>query len=294
MRRRALSLNRSLFFFQKSLLSSIQCRRIKKPQKMTRLADDRTNASSSPSTSSRGCGFRDELNATFNALCEEMMRLLSDHNEEMNAQKKTTLVKKNFDSNASSNSSKTRKESIKDGGIEEEEDDDDDELVAKTSYVLDVASLEESDALKIARLRERQQKDFEIERLKRIVKMLCEQKTNAERRRKDDDVDATDVLSEYDKELKTREKIIEELREELNALKKVLRIESIRSSGRRLRLRSSRTPPPLQTRRLYSFDENFERANSRETETLRRTSISACAKNASHFAKNPRVLAING
>ena len=205
----------SLFFFQKSLLSSIQCRRIKKPQKMTRLADDRTNASSSPSTSSRGCGFRDELNATFNALCEEMMRLLSDHNEEMNAQKKTTLVKKNFDSNASSNSSKTRKESI-----EDEEYDDDEELVAKTSYVLDVASLEESDALKIARLRERQQKDFEIERLKRIVKMLCEQKTNAERRRKDDDVDATDVLSEYDKELKTREKIIEELREELNALKK--------------------------------------------------------------------------
>ena len=217
MRRRALSLNRSLFFFQKSLLSSIQCRQIKKPQKMTRLADDRTNASSSPSTSSRGCGFRDELNATFNALCEEM-RLLSDHNEEMNAQKKTTLVKKNFDSNASNSS--TRKESIEDGGIEEEEDDDDDELVAKTSYVLDVASLEESDALKIARLRERQQKDFEIERLKRIVKMLCEQKTNAERRRKDDDVDATDVLSEYDKELKTREKIIEELREELNALKK--------------------------------------------------------------------------
>ena len=214
MRRRALSLNRSLFFFQKSLLSSIQCRQIKKPQKMTRLAD-RTNASSSTSTSSRG-GFRDELNATFNALYEEM-RLLSDH-EEMNAQKKTTLVKKNFDSNASNSS--TRKESIEDGGIEEEEDDDDDELVAKTSYVLDVASLEESDALKIARLRERQQKDFEIERLKRIVKMLCEQKTNAERRRKDDDVDATDVLSEYDKELKTREKIIEELREELNALKK--------------------------------------------------------------------------
>ena len=152
MRRRALSLNRSLFFFQKSLLSSIHCRQIKKPQKMTRLADDRTNASSSPSTSSRGCGFRDELNATFNALCEEMMRLLSDHNEEMNAQKKTTLVKKNFDSNASSNSSKTRKESIKDGGIEEKEDDDDDELVAKTSYVLDVASLEESDALKICLL----------------------------------------------------------------------------------------------------------------------------------------------
>ena len=185
---------------------------------MTRLADDRTNASSSPSTSSRGCGFRDELNATFNALYEEM-RLLSDHDEEMNpAQKKTmTLVKKNFDSNASSNSSKTRKESIEE---EEDDDDEEEELVAKTSYVLDVASLEESDALKIARLRERQQKDFEIERLKRIVKMLCEQKTNAERRRKDDDVDATDVLSEYDKELKTREKIIEELREELNALKK--------------------------------------------------------------------------
>ena len=171
---------------------------------MTRLAD-RTNASSSPSTSSRGC--RDELNATFNALYEEML-LLSDH-QEMNAQK-TTLVKKNFDSNTSNSS--TRKESI--------EEEDDEELVAKTSYVVDVASLEESDALKIARLRERQQKDFEIERLKRIVKMLCEQKTNAERRHKDDDVDATDVLSEYDKELKTREKIIEELREELNALKK--------------------------------------------------------------------------
>ena len=100
----------------------------------------------------------------------------------MNAQK-TTLVKKkkNFDSNTSNSS--TRKESIEEG-IEEE---DDEELVAKTSYVVDVASLEESDALKIARLRERQQKDFEIERLKRIVMMLCEQKTErratAQRRR---------------------------------------------------------------------------------------------------------------
>ncbi len=264
MRRRALSLNRSLFFFQKSLLSSIQCRQIKKPQKMTRLADDRTNASSSPSTSSRGCGFRDELNATFNALCEEMMRLLSDHNEEMNAQKKTTLVKKNFDSNASSNSSKTRKESIEDGGIEEEEDDDDDELVAKTSYVLDVASLEESDALKIARLRERQQKDFEIERLKRIVKMLCEQKTNAERRRKDDDVDATDVLSEYDKELKTREKIIEELREELNALKK----SASDRIDRKFRASSS---SPLESNAAASSNEEivFLRRELRKSELAR-------------------------
>ena len=263
MRRRALSLNRSLFFFQKSLLSSIQCRRIKKPQKMTRLADDRTNASSSPSTSSRGCGFRDELNATFNALYEEM-RLLSDHDEEMNpAQKKTTtLVKKNFDSNASSNSSKTRKESI-----EEEEDDDDDEeeeLVAKTSYVLDVASLEESDALKIARLRERQQKDFEIERLKRIVKMLCEQKTNAERRRKDDDVDATDVLSEYDKELKTREKIIEELREELNALKK----SASDRIDRKFRASSS---SPLESNAAASSNEEivFLRRELRKSELAR-------------------------
>ena len=226
---------------------------------MTRLADDRTNASSSPSTSSRGCGFRDELNATFNALCEEMMRLLSDHNEEMNAQKKTTLVKKNFDSNASSNSSKTRKESI-----EDEEYDDDEELVAKTSYVLDVASLEESDALKIARLRERQQKDFEIERLKRIVKMLCEQKTNAERRRKDDDVDATDVLSEYDKELKTREKIIEELREELNALKK----SASDRIDRKFRASSS---SPLESNAAASSNEEivFLRRELRKSELAR-------------------------
>ena len=228
---------------------------------MTRLADDRTNASSSPSTSSRGCGFRDELNATFNALCEEMMRLLSDHNEEMNAQKKTTLVKKNFDSNASSNSSKTRKESIEE---EEDDDDDEEELVAKTSYVLDVASLEESDALKIARLRERQQKDFEIERLKRIVKMLCEQKTNAERRRKDDDVDATDVLSEYDKELKTREKIIEELREELNALKK----SASDRIDRKFRASSS---SPLESNAAASSNEEivFLRRELRKSELAR-------------------------
>ena len=229
---------------------------------MTRLADDRTNASSSPSTSSRGCGFRDELNATFNALYEEM-RLLSDHDEEMNpAQKKTTtLVKKNFDSNASSNSSKTRKESIEE---EEDDDDEEEELVAKTSYVLDVASLEESDALKIARLRERQQKDFEIERLKRIVKMLCEQKTNAERRRKDDDVDATDVLSEYDKELKTREKIIEELREELNALKK----SASDRIDRKFRASSS---SPLESNAAASSNEEivFLRRELRKSELAR-------------------------
>ena len=224
---------------------------------MTRLAD-RTNASSSTSTSSRG-GFRDELNATFNALYEEM-RLLSDH-EEMNAQKKTTLVKKNFDSNASNSS--TRKESIEDG-IEEEEDDDEEELVAKTSYVLDVASLEESDALKIARLRERQQKDFEIEKLKRIVKMLCEQKTNAERQRKDDDVDATDVLSEYDKELKTREKIIEELREELNALKK----SASDRIDRKFRASSS---SPLESNAAASSNEEivFLRRELRKSELAR-------------------------
>ena len=219
---------------------------------MTRLAD-RTNASSSLSTSSRGC--RDELNATFNALYEEML-LLSDH-QEMNAQK-TTLVKKNFDSNTSNSS--TRKESIEEG-IEEE---DDEELVAKTSYVVDVASLEESDALKIARLRERQQKDFEIERLKRIVKMLCEQKTNAERRRKDDDVDATDVLSEYDKELKTREKIIEELREELNALKK----SASDRIDRKFRASSS---SPLESNAAASSNEEivFLRRELRKSELAR-------------------------
>ena len=59
------------------------------------------------------------------------MLLLSDH-QEMNAQK-TTLVKKNFDSNTSNSS--TRKESIEEG-IEEE---DDEELVAKTSYVVDLS-----------------------------------------------------------------------------------------------------------------------------------------------------------
>ena len=106
--------------------------------------------------------------------------------------------------------------------------------------------------------------------------MLCEQRRTPSDGSKDDDVDATDVLSEYDKELKTREKIIEELREELNALKSAS--DRIDKKFRASLARSSRTPPPLQTRRLYSFDENFERANSRETETLRRTSISACAK----------------
>tara|TARA_B100000519_G_scaffold111125_1_gene96233 strand:- start:169 stop:1032 length:864 start_codon:yes stop_codon:yes gene_type:complete len=184
------------------------------------------------------------------------MLLLSDH-QEMNAQK-TTLVKKNFDSNTSNSS--TRKESIEEG-IEEE---DDEELVAKTSYVVDVASLEEIDALKIARLRERQQKDFEIERLKRIVKMLCEQKTNAERRRKDDDVDATDVLSEYDKELKTREKIIEELREELNALKK----SASDRIDRKFRASSS---SPLESNAAASSNEEivFLRRELRKSELAR-------------------------
>ena len=97
------------------------------------------------------------------------------------------------------------------------EEEDEEELRAKTAYVMDVSSLEENEALKIARIRERQMKNFEIERLKRTVKMLCEARTSTSKKRKEDE-DAEsidDVLTEYDEELKRREAIIANLREEL-------------------------------------------------------------------------------
>ena len=94
------------------------------------------------------------------------------------------------------------------------EEEDEEELRAKTAYVMDVSSLEENEALKIARIRERQMKNFEIERLKRTVKMLCEARTSSSKKRKEDE-SIDDVLTEYDEELKRREAIIANLREEL-------------------------------------------------------------------------------
>ena len=61
------------------------------------------------------------------------------------------------------------------------EDKEDKQLRAKTSYVMDVSTLEENERVKLARVREQQRKDFEIERLKRTVKMLCEQQQQQQR-----------------------------------------------------------------------------------------------------------------
>ena len=105
--------------------------------------------------------------------------------------------------------------------------------------MIDVSTLEENERVKLARVREQQRKDFEIERLKRTVKMLCEQQQQQQRqrqkgnndydynsesdrrnRRKGIDAESVDVLTEYDAELKSREIIIAELREALSETKR--------------------------------------------------------------------------
>mgnify|MGYP003315976176 FL=1 len=107
---------------------------------------------------------------------------------------------------------------------------------------MDVSTLEKNERVKLARVREQQRKDFEIERLKRTVKMLCEQQqqqqqqrqkgnndydydynSESDRRnrgRKGIDAESVDVLTEYDAELKSREIIIAELREALSETKR--------------------------------------------------------------------------
>jgi len=118
------------------------------------------------------------------------------------------------------------------------EDKEDKQLRAKTSYVMDVSTLEENERVKLARVREQQRKDFEIERLKRTVKMLCEQQqqqrqkgnndydydynseSDRRNRRKGIDAESVDVLTEYDAELKSRELVIAELREALSETKR--------------------------------------------------------------------------
>lgn len=176
---------------------------------MTRLlADQTTNTTSSKKK-------YDELDADFKRLFRE---ILGDAEEEdtNGASSSSSSGDKSIDSMMDF---KTRKkedttEDIFAMNAEEEEE----ELRAKTSYVMDVSSLEENEALKIARIRERQMKDFAIERLKRTVKMLCEARmaSSSKKRKEDEDAESIDgVLTEYDEELKRREAIIANLREEL-------------------------------------------------------------------------------
>ena len=192
---------------------------------------DQTNRTHPPSTSSSPKKYtRDELDAQFMRLYREMLA----HEEE--------------------------EEDTPPAGVDSPEDDDfgqkhhrflvgeedkeEQELRAKTSYVMDVSTLEENERVKIARVREQQRKDFEVERLKRTVKMLCEQQQQRQRqkgnnnnnnnnddydynsesdrrnRRKGIDAESVDVLTEYDAELKSREIVIAELREELSETKR--------------------------------------------------------------------------
>jgi len=180
---------------------------------MTRLlADQTTNTIASKKY--------DELDADFKRLFRE---ILGDAEEEDTGASSSSSSSSSGDKSIDSMMDfKTRKreertEDIFAMNAEEEEE----ELRAKTSYVMDVSSLEENEALKIARIRERQMKDFEIERLKRTVKMLCEARmasssSSSKKRKEDEDAESIDgVLTEYDEELKRREAIIANLREEL-------------------------------------------------------------------------------
>ena len=196
------------------------------------------------------------------------------------------------------------------------DDKEDKQLRAKTSYVMDVSTLEENERVKLARVREQQRKDFEIERLKRTVKMLCEQQQQQQRqkgnndydydynsesdrrnRRKGIDAESVDVLTEYDAELKSREIIIAELREALSETKRNANARTIErkptsaSSSTKLTLNCNTSDE--REKRFYSSDESFERVKTLERKTPRSTSTSPCAKNASRFARKPRILAIN-
>ena len=187
---------------------------------MTRLLADQTNTARPSSSSATSSSKKyDELDADFKRLFREILDASNHRND---AEEETGASSSSGDKSIDSMDFKTRKsfeettEEIPAMNAEEEEEEE--ELRAKTSYVMDVSSLEENEALKIARIRERQMKDFEIERLKRTVKMLCEARTSSSSKKRKEDEDAEsidDVLTEYDEELKRREAIIANLREEL-------------------------------------------------------------------------------
>ena len=184
---------------------------------MTRFLADQTNTAAGPPSSSATSSSKkyDELDSYFKRLFRE---ILDASNVNRNDAEEETGASSSSKKNIDSMDFKTRKsEETTEELFAMNEEEDEEELRAKTSYVMDVSSLEENEALKIARIRERQMKEFEIERLKRTVKMLCEARTSSSKKRKEDE-DAEsidDVLTEYDEELKRREAIIANLREEL-------------------------------------------------------------------------------
>ena len=184
---------------------------------MTRFLADQTNTAAGPPSSSATSSSKkyDELDSYFKRLFRE---ILDASNVNRNDAEEETGASSSSKKNIDSMDFKTRKsEETTEEIFATNEDEEEEELRAKTSYVMDVSSLEENEALKIARIRERQMKEFEIERLKRTVKMLCEARTSSSKKRKEDE-DAEsidDVLTEYDEELKRREAIIANLREEL-------------------------------------------------------------------------------
>ena len=178
---------------------------------MTRLlADQTTNTTSSKKK-------YDELDADFKRLFREILGDAEEEDTNGASSSSSSSGDKSIDSMMDF---KTRKkeDTTEDIFAMNAEEEEEEELRAKTSYVMDVSSLEENEALKIARIRERQMKDFEIERLKRTVKMLCEARmaSSSKKRKEDEDAESIDdVLTEYDEELKRREAIIANLREEL-------------------------------------------------------------------------------
>ena len=201
---------------------------------MTRFLADQTNTHP-PSTSSSPKKYtRDELEAQFMRLYREMCAKEEEEEEEEDT------PPAGVDSPEDVNDDFGQKHHRFLVGKEDKEDK---QLRAKTSYVMDVSTLEENERVKLARVREQQRKDFEIERLKRTVKMLCEQQqqqqqqqrqkgnndydydynSESDRRnrgRKGIDAESVDVLTEYDAELKSREIIIAELREALSETKR--------------------------------------------------------------------------
>ncbi|CAL6432121.1 unnamed protein product [Bathycoccus prasinos] len=201
---------------------------------MTRFLADQTNTHP-PSTSSSSKKYtRDELEAQFMRLYREMCAKEEEEEEEEDT------PPAGVDSPEDVNDDFRQKHHRFLVGKEDKEEQ---ELRAKTSYVMDVSTLEENERVKLARVREQQRKDFEIQRLKRTVKMLCEQQQQRQRqrqkgnndydydydynsesdrhnRRKEIDAESVDVLTEYDAELKSREIVIAELREALSETKR--------------------------------------------------------------------------
>jgi len=179
---------------------------------MTRFLADQTNTAAGPSSSATSSSKKyDALDSYFKRLFREILDASNQTRNDAEEETGASSSKKNIDSM----DFKTRKsEETTEEIFAMNEEEDEEELRAKTAYVMDVSSLEENEALKIARIRERQMKNFEIERLKRTVKMLCEARTSSSKKRKEDE-SIDDVLTEYDEELKRREAIIANLREEL-------------------------------------------------------------------------------